>query len=159
MARISFQDEDVSPLCINCLQLRATSETFRLAELKQIEQTCQTAANEGQGQLWVGDLNSLRLRDYDSKTLKEITAERKKQRAEAPRSLVTDRMRSIGLSDAREVAEDVNGSVATFKDGTRMDYVFIDDKCRERWKVQSLEHVETRASTHKLVAVVLESIM
>ena len=155
MARISFEDGK-DPICVNCVQLRATSETFRLTELKLIEEAFNLV--KGQGQIWAGDLNSLSLSDYDSRALKAIAAERKAGRLESPKGLVTDRMTSKGLTDARSVAEDVQGPLATVKNGTRTDFVFCDDNLMERWKVQSVRHVETAASPHNMVVVELHDI-
>ena len=112
--------------------------------------------------LFAGDLNSLRLCDYDSATLDRIRNHRASGGVEPPMGDVTQLLVERGFVDLWRRARAAHppvacGDLATCWAGTRIDYIWAEGSFDAHAHLVSCEHVRTRVSDHDPVVVELRA--
>lgn len=112
--------------------------------------------------LLAGDLNSLRLSDYDPATLERIRTHRASGGVEPPLGAVTERLVERGFIDLWRRARGAQppmarGELATCWAGTRIDYIWAGASFDAHAHLVSCEHVPTQVSDHGPVVVELRA--
>lgn len=142
--------EDNLSFILTCVHLNHTSEETRLSELNEIITNLYDLRTQSMA-VMAGDFNALTLEDYSSEELNHITQVRANNRWEKPKRALTDRMKQVGFTDSKTKAAEFSGIQSTSRFKTRVDYVYLNQKFGNFFRIHRVTQVDTEASDHNIV--------
>ena len=158
------------PLFVTCLHLNHKTEPKRLKEINAIRKHLDKVFKEDHCQIWTGDFNAVTKEDYSDEKWQNITAVRKRNCWELPKTELTAKVdkfefkqifgefcnififqvKSFGFKDSWHLTG-CPEPIKTCRFETHIDYVYANDKFLSKYKVQEVVHVDDTASDHNMV--------
>ncbi|TRY75701.1 hypothetical protein TCAL_12123 [Tigriopus californicus] len=135
---------------LTCVHLNHISEGTRLSELNEITTNLHDLYSQSMTVI-AGDFNALTLEDYSSDELNHITQVRANNRWERPKRALTDRMKQLGFTDTKTKVTEFSGILSTCRFKTRVDYIYLNKKFDDFFRIHNFTQRDVQASDHNIV--------